>query len=90
MLRKPNLGGTGLALVAALFIGILLLANHLLRGAKLDLTADNLYTIADGTETKHSNINNTPFGDRPTDVRRPTDVDDAHAVVVEVVAEAAS
>lgn len=50
MLKKPNLGGTGLALVAALFIGILLLANHLLRGAKLDLTADNLYTIADGTE----------------------------------------
>lgn len=50
MLKKPSLGGTGLALVAALFIGILLLANHLLRGAKVDLTADNLYTIADGTE----------------------------------------
>ncbi|HEX6639274.1 MAG TPA: Gldg family protein [Steroidobacteraceae bacterium] len=50
MLKKPTLGGTGLALVAILFIGVLLLANHLLRGAKVDLTADNLYTIADGTE----------------------------------------
>jgi ABC-type uncharacterized transport system involved in gliding motility auxiliary subunit len=50
MLKKSSLGGTGLALVAVLFIGILLLASHLLRGAKVDLTADKLYTIADGTE----------------------------------------
>lgn len=50
MLKKPNLGGTGLALIAVLFVGILLVANHLLRGAKIDLTADKLYTIADGTE----------------------------------------
>jgi ABC-type uncharacterized transport system involved in gliding motility auxiliary subunit len=50
MIKKPKLGAAGLAIVAALFIGILLLANHLLRGAKVDLTADNLYTISDGTE----------------------------------------
>jgi ABC-type uncharacterized transport system involved in gliding motility auxiliary subunit len=50
MIKKPHLGAGGLALVAALFIGILLLANHFLRGAKVDLTADNLYTVADGTE----------------------------------------
>jgi ABC-type uncharacterized transport system involved in gliding motility auxiliary subunit len=50
MLKKPTLGAGGLALVAALFVGILLLSSHLLRGAKVDLTADSLYTIADGTE----------------------------------------
>jgi ABC-type uncharacterized transport system involved in gliding motility auxiliary subunit len=50
MFKNPSLGASGLALVAVLFIGILLLSNHLLRGAKVDLTADNLYTVADGTE----------------------------------------
>lgn len=50
MLKKSTLGGAGLAIVAALFIGIVLLANQFLRGAKIDLTADNLYTIADGTK----------------------------------------
>jgi ABC-type uncharacterized transport system involved in gliding motility auxiliary subunit len=50
MLKKPNLGASGLALVGLLFIGIMLLANLLLRGARLDLTADKLYTISDGTE----------------------------------------
>ena len=49
MLKKPNLGAGGLAIVGVLFIGIMLLANHLLRGAKVDLTADNLYTVSDGT-----------------------------------------
>lgn len=49
MLKKPSLGGAGLAIVAILFVGIVLLANQFLRGAKIDLTADNLYTIGDGT-----------------------------------------
>jgi ABC-type uncharacterized transport system involved in gliding motility auxiliary subunit len=50
MFKKSHLGATGLAVVGVLFIAIMLLANLLLRGAKFDLTADNLYTISDGTE----------------------------------------
>ena len=50
MFKKSTLGTGGLAVVGVLFIGIMLLANLLLRGAKLDLTADRLYTISDGTE----------------------------------------
>jgi ABC-type uncharacterized transport system involved in gliding motility auxiliary subunit len=42
-------GAGSLALVGLLFIGITLLANSLLRGAQLDLTADKLYTLSDGT-----------------------------------------
>jgi ABC-type uncharacterized transport system involved in gliding motility auxiliary subunit len=50
MFKKSTIGAGGLAIVGILFVGILLLANHLLRGAKIDLTADNLYTVADGTK----------------------------------------
>ncbi len=56
MLKKPNLGATGLGLVALLLIGVMLLANLLLRGARLDLTADKLYTITDGTENIVRNL----------------------------------
>jgi len=50
MFKKSHLGATGLAVIGVLFIAIMLLANLLLRGAKFDLTADNLYTISDGTD----------------------------------------
>jgi len=50
MFRKTTLGTGGLAVIGVLFIGIMLLANLTLRGAKFDLTADRLYTISDGTE----------------------------------------
>jgi ABC-type uncharacterized transport system involved in gliding motility auxiliary subunit len=50
MLKKSNLGAGGLAIVGVLFIGIVLLANHFLRGAKVDLTSDNLYTVGEGTK----------------------------------------
>jgi ABC-type uncharacterized transport system involved in gliding motility auxiliary subunit len=50
MFKKSHLGTGGLAVVGVLFVGIMLLANLLLRGAKFDLTNDNLYTISDGTE----------------------------------------
>ena len=50
MFKKTSIGAGGLAIVGLLFIGIMLLANLLLRGAKIDLTADRLYTISDGTE----------------------------------------
>jgi ABC-type uncharacterized transport system involved in gliding motility auxiliary subunit len=50
MFRKTTLGTGGLAVIGVLFVGIMLLANLTLRGAKFDLTADRLYTISDGTE----------------------------------------
>jgi ABC-type uncharacterized transport system involved in gliding motility auxiliary subunit len=40
----------GILFIGILFVGIALLANSLLRNVKLDLTADRLYTISDGTE----------------------------------------
>jgi len=49
-MNKPTLGAGSLALVGLLFIGIALLANSLLRGAQVDLTADKLYTLSDGTK----------------------------------------
>jgi ABC-type uncharacterized transport system involved in gliding motility auxiliary subunit len=49
MLKKSSLNAGSLTLVGVLFVGIMLLANHLLRGAQIDLTADRLYTISDGT-----------------------------------------
>jgi len=50
MFKKSHLGIGGLVLIGVLFVGIMLLANLLLRGAKLDLTADKLFTISKGTE----------------------------------------
>ena len=50
MFKKSHLGAAGLAVIGVLFVAIMLLANLLLRGAKFDLTADNLYTISDGTD----------------------------------------
>jgi len=50
MSKKSHLGATGLAVIGVLFIAIMLLANTLLRGAKVDLTADNLYTVSEGTD----------------------------------------
>ncbi|HEY6124998.1 MAG TPA: GldG family protein, partial [Steroidobacteraceae bacterium] len=50
LFKRTSLGATGLAIVGVLFIAIMLLANLLLRGAKFDLTSDNLYTISEGTD----------------------------------------
>jgi ABC-type uncharacterized transport system involved in gliding motility auxiliary subunit len=49
MFKKSILGPATLVVVGLLFIGVMLLANTLLRGAQIDLTADRLYTVADGT-----------------------------------------
>ena len=48
-MNKPALGTGSLTLVGLLFIGIILLANTLLRGAQIDLTQDRLFTLSDGT-----------------------------------------
>jgi ABC-type uncharacterized transport system involved in gliding motility auxiliary subunit len=50
MFKKSSLGLGGLVVVGVLFVAIILLANLLLRGAKIDLTSDGLYTISPGTE----------------------------------------
>ncbi|MEO8063233.1 MAG: Gldg family protein [Pseudomonadota bacterium] len=50
MFKKSQLSATGLAVIGILFVGVMLLANLLLRGAQVDLTADRLYTVSDGTE----------------------------------------
>ncbi len=39
-----------LLVLAALFIALTMLSNTLLRGVRLDLTEDNLYTVSTGTE----------------------------------------
>jgi ABC-type uncharacterized transport system involved in gliding motility auxiliary subunit len=49
MLKKSTLGPAMLALAGVLFVGVMLLANNLLRGAQFDLTADKLFTISDGS-----------------------------------------
>jgi ABC-type uncharacterized transport system involved in gliding motility auxiliary subunit len=46
---KKSLGGLGLALVAGLFIALVILSNALFKGARLDLTEHRLYTISEGT-----------------------------------------
>jgi ABC-type uncharacterized transport system involved in gliding motility auxiliary subunit len=50
MFKKSTLGAGGLAIIGLLFVGIMLLANQLLPGARVDLTSDNLYTLSDGTQ----------------------------------------
>jgi ABC-type uncharacterized transport system involved in gliding motility auxiliary subunit len=50
MFKNTRLGVGALTLVGILFVGILLLANLLLRGAQLDLTADKLHSVSDGTQ----------------------------------------
>jgi ABC-type uncharacterized transport system involved in gliding motility auxiliary subunit len=43
-------GASALIALAVLFIGVTILGTFLLRGARLDLTESNLYSIAPGTE----------------------------------------
>jgi ABC-type uncharacterized transport system involved in gliding motility auxiliary subunit len=47
--RNLNLGRGALVLLALLFIALVVLSNALLRGARLDLTRNHLYTLTPGT-----------------------------------------
>ena len=49
-LSKRSLGLATFLALAALFIGLTVLANATLRGARLDLTENRLYTLSAGTE----------------------------------------
>lgn len=50
MMKRSTLGGGALVALALLFIGLTILFGSFLRGWRLDLTENGLYTIAPGTE----------------------------------------
>lgn len=50
MAKRSTLGGGTLLAAALLFIGLTILFNHALRGWRLDLTQNHLYTTAPGTD----------------------------------------
>ena len=47
--NRKTLSGTALAVIAVLFVAVLLLVNVMFRGARVDLTQSRLYTLSDGT-----------------------------------------
>ena len=49
-------GGTALALLGLVFIALVLIVNYGLRGIRLDLTENNLYTLTPGTKQIVSEI----------------------------------
>jgi ABC-type uncharacterized transport system involved in gliding motility auxiliary subunit len=53
--RKFMTGGA-LAVLALLFVAVILISNALFRGARLDLTQSNLYTLSQGTKNILVNI----------------------------------
>ena len=53
--RSALTGGT-LAILAVLFVAVIVLVNFLFRGARLDLTENDLYTLSDGTREIVSSI----------------------------------
>lgn len=49
-LNRKALSGTALAVLAVLFVAVMLLVNAVFRGASIDLTQNHLYTLSDGTK----------------------------------------
>ncbi len=47
--KRKTYGGTALALLAVLFIGLIMLSSFALRGMRIDLTENKQYTLAPGT-----------------------------------------
>jgi ABC-type uncharacterized transport system involved in gliding motility auxiliary subunit len=55
--RQRNLLSVlGLFVIAALFIGVIVMSNQLFRSARLDLTQDKLFTLSEGTKQVLSEI----------------------------------
>ena len=48
-LGRRSIGAATFVLLGALFVGLTILGDHALRGARLDLTANRLYTLNPGT-----------------------------------------
>lgn len=49
--KRMTITSLTLLILATLFIALTMLSNNLLRGIRLDLTEDNLYTVSAGTES---------------------------------------
>src|ERR1043166_9249872 len=49
-LNRRALTGSALAILAVLFVAAIVLSNSLLRGARIDLTQNKLYTLSSGTK----------------------------------------
>ncbi|HEX7112127.1 MAG TPA: Gldg family protein [Mizugakiibacter sp.] len=49
--RRTSAVVLALALLGVLFVALVLIGNQLLRGARIDLTADHLYTLSPGTRS---------------------------------------
>ena len=49
-LNRKALSGSALVVLGVLFVAVLLVANVLFRGARVDLTQGHLYTLSDGTK----------------------------------------
>lgn len=50
MNNRRILTGSALAILAVLFVAVVLLSNILFRGTRMDLTANHLYTLSQGTK----------------------------------------
>jgi ABC-type uncharacterized transport system involved in gliding motility auxiliary subunit len=48
--NRKALSGTALAVLAVLFVAVMLLVNVAFRGARVDLTQNHLYTLSEGTK----------------------------------------
>ena len=49
-INRKALSGTALAILAVLFVAVMLLVNVIFRGARADLTQNHLYTLSEGTK----------------------------------------
>jgi ABC-type uncharacterized transport system involved in gliding motility auxiliary subunit len=49
-LNRKALSGSALAVLAVLFVAVMLLVNVVFRGARADLTQSHLYTVSEGTK----------------------------------------
>ena len=55
-LKRTAMTSTSLIILAVLFIAVVILANAFLKGARIDLTENNLYTLSNGTKNIVSDI----------------------------------
>ena len=51
LLDRRSLTGGTLVVLAVIFVALVMLSSLLLRGARLDLTENNLFTLSDGTRS---------------------------------------
>ena len=72
MNKRSTLGGGTLLALTLLFIGLTILFNYALRGWRLDLTQNRLYTIAPGTDRILASVKE-PITCTSSSRRRPQD-----------------